>query len=87
MTSTLLSQLYRCLTLICLMVLFLGSPTALAGGAPPSKSDFKWEESTIKEVATQFVLTVGKDDFQSAYNSGGDVLRELRTVDEFAQDM
>ena len=62
---------------------------AFAGGAPAADAPaFDWEkDSNIKELASQFILTVGKDDFQSAYNSAGDVLREHRTLSEFTEDM
>ena len=75
-------------TLIVLFTL-LFSTTAFAGGAAPAaSSEFDWEnDSNIKEVAEQFILSVGKDDFQGAYNSAGDVLRDHRTLTEFTDDM
>ena len=68
---------------------FLVPLEAFASGAPASDvAPFNWaEDSNIKEVATQFILSVGKDDFQAAYNSAGDVLRENRSLNEFTEDM
>ena len=60
--------------------------TAFAGAAPAPTSNFNWEESSIPEIGTNFVLNVGNDQFGDAYNSAGDVLRELRSLDEFTAD-
>jgi MFS family permease len=87
MILTCLSRLYQYIAVVFLFAFVFCPTTVFAGGAPASKSDFKWEESSIKEVATQFVLSVGKDDFQSAYTSGGEILREIRTLQDFQQDM
>ena len=61
---------------------FLVPLEAFASGAPASDAaPFNWtKDSNIKEVAAQFILSVGKDDFQAAYNSAGDVLREHRRI-------
>ena len=82
-------MLHSIFSRLLLLLLFFVPLNAFAGAPPPSKdSSFDWEkDSNIKELATQFVLSVGKDDFQGAYNSAGDVLREYRTLDQFTEDM
>ena len=60
---------------------------AFAGSAPAPQSAFNWEESSIPELASRFALTIGDDQYDSAYNSAGDVLRDLRSLDEFTEDM
>lgn len=87
MPTSFLSRLYQYITVL-FLIAFVFVPTSVqAGGAPAPKSDFKWEDSSIKEVATQFVMAVGQDDFQNAYTGGGEILRELRTLEEFQADM
>lgn len=75
--------------LLFLCSIFLRPVNVFAGSPPPSDAPaFDWQkDSNIKELATQFVLTIGKDDFQAAYLSAGDVLREHRTLEEFTLEM
>ena len=77
------------LRMLILFSFFFLPSAAFAGGTPaPSGPAFDWEkDSNIKEIATQFVLTVGEDNFKTAYDSAGDVLREYRTLEEFTEDM
>ena len=62
-------------------------PAYAGGGAPAPKSSFNWETSSIKDVASQFVNQVSKGDFNLAYDAGAPTLREIRTLEEFTQDM
>ena len=49
---------------------------AFAGGAPaPTGGEFDWKASPIEGLATQFVMTVGQDQFEQAYNSAGPTLK------------
>ena len=78
------------MTRLCLFVFalfFSLLQPAFAGGAPAPQSTFNWEESSIPDLATRFAMSVGDDQFDIAYNSAGDVLRDLRSLDEFTEDM
>ena len=79
-----MKHLYMILIALCALY----TPPAYAGGgAPAQKSSFNWEESPIKDVASQFVNQVSKGDFNLAYDAGSPELRALRTLEEFTQDM
>ena len=79
-----MKHLYMILiALLCL----IHTPAYAGGGAPAQKSSFNWEESPIKDVASQFVNQVSKGDFNLAYDAGSPELRALRTLEEFTQDM
>ena len=67
--------------LVLLTLLFVNR--AWAGGAPASTSAFDWEKSSIKEVASEFVMHVGQEQFQQAYESGSPDLQQLRSISEF----
>lgn len=69
-----------------ILVMLMFSPQAFAGGDAP-KSTFNWEDSPISDIATQFVMTIGKEDYKGAYLSAGEVLRSNRSLDEFSADM
>ena len=75
------------LYMMLIALLCLRHTPAYAGGAPAQKSSFNWEESPIKDVASQFVNQVSKGEFNLAYDAGAPDLRELRTLEEFTQDM
>ena len=77
----------KILSTLLLIFTFLLSNSVWAGGAPASKSSFDWEKSSIKQVASDFVMKVGQDQFQQAYDSGSQDLQQLRSISEFSQDM
>ncbi len=74
-------------SIVAFVFTFLLASNAWAGGAPASSSSFNWEESSIKQVAEDFVLQVGQDQFQQAYEAGSPDLKQLRALDAFTEDM
>ena len=58
----------KILSTLFFLLTFLFANSALAGGAPASKSSFDWEKSSIKDVASDFVMKVGQDQFQQNMN-------------------
>ena len=73
------------LTLTLTLVL---SATAWAGGGGGSKGPkFDWKNSKIIKVADDFVSAIAAADYEAAYKSGGDILREHRTLEEFTTDI
>ena len=77
----------KILSTLIVLLTFLFASNAWAGAAPASKSSFDWEKSSIKQVASDFVMKVGEDQFLQAYRDGSPDLRELRSSDAFSQDM
>ena len=73
-------------TILIALLCLIHNPV-LAGGAPAQKSSFNWEESSIKDVASQFVTQVSTGEFSLAYDASAPQLRELRTLEEFTQNM
>lgn len=78
----------RLATLCFAVLLFLHSAAAMAaGGGGGSSTTFEWKGSGAVAAADQFVEAVAAADYQAAYGQGGDVLRKLRTLGEFTEDM
>ncbi|MGB0591829.1 MAG: hypothetical protein ACPGU1_19290 [Myxococcota bacterium] len=62
--------------------------TAWAGGGGGSKGPkFEWKTSKIIGVADEFVNSISNKKYDEAYKSGGDVLREHRTLEVFTADI
>ena len=51
------------------------------------KEKFDWKKSHIVGVADAFVKEVAAGNYQAAYQMGGTILREKRTLEEFTADM
>lgn len=73
-------------TILIALLCLIHNPV-LAGGAPAQKSSFNWEESSIKDVASQFVTLVSTGEFSQAYGTSAPQLRDLRTLEDFTKDM
>jgi MFS family permease len=73
-----------------LFLIFLMSPSGIVfagGGAPKTASNFDWKNSSMVQVADQFVQQVSTQSFQQAYDTGGDLLRKTRAVGDFGTDL
>ena len=73
-----------------LIALLFVSPVALAGGGGGGGggSTFKWKEApNLLEAANAFSKSISEGAYDKAYQSGGDTLREFRTLEQFTEDM
>ena len=75
------------LSFLLLFLLSLFATNALAGGPPPSGQKFVWKESHIIKVADEFVAAVSEGKYEEAYQLGGAILREKRSIEQFTADM
>lgn len=74
--------------LLILSLSLLLTSTAWAGGGGGSKGPkFEWKTSKIIGVADEFVNSISNKKYDEAYKSGGDVLREHRTLEVFTADI
>ena len=75
-------------TLIVCFALSVAPSLAFAGGGGgPKGPKFDWKTSHMIKVADDFVQKVGAGQYEQAYQSGGEVLRKLRTLEEFTTDL
>ena len=79
--------IFSVLTFLTSLFVFMFANNAWAGGAPASSSSFSWEDSSIKQVAKDFVLQVGQDQYQQAYEASSPDLQQGRSASEFTEDM
>jgi MFS family permease len=65
------------------------SPTLAqaSGGGDETPTKFSWKDSGATRTADLFVQAVANGDYTAAYEMGGEVLREKRTLEEFTADM
>jgi MFS family permease len=71
------------------LVGILLSPTLAqaSGGGDETPTKFSWKDSGATRAADLFVQAVANGDYTAAYEMGGEVLREKRTLEEFTADM
>ena len=79
--------IFSVLTFLTFLFMFMFANSAWAGGAPAASSSFSWEDSSIKQVAKDFVMQVGQDQYQQAYDSASPDLQQGRSASEFTEDM
>ncbi len=72
---------------LCIGLFMHGAAAQAGGGGGGSSSTFEWKDSSLVEAATRFANTISAGDYESAYQMGGAVLREKRTLDQFTADM
>ena len=78
----------RLLTLILWIGLFFQATAAHAGGGGGGGGPtFEWKDSPLMSEATRFAEAVASGDYAGAYEMGGEVLREKRTLEVFTSDM
>ena len=78
----------RLLTLILWSGLFFQATAAHAGGGGGGGGPtFEWKDSPLMSEATRFAEAVASGDYAGAYEMGGEVLREKRTLEVFTSDM
>lgn len=76
------------LSLLVFILLTMFSTNVFAGGGPPADSKkFVWKESQIIKIADDFTQAIAAGNYEAAYNMGGTVLREKRTLEQFTADM
>ena len=76
------------MTLMLWIGLFFQAAVAHAGGGGGGGgSTFEWKDSPLMDEATRFAEAVASGDYASAYEMGGEVLREKRSLEQFASDM
>lgn len=75
------------ISLLIFILLNMLSTSALAGGGPPDSKKFVWKESHIIKVADEFVGAISSGQYETAYQQGGVILREKRTLEQFTEDM
>ena len=78
---TLFSMLIVIFSFVCANVAWAG------GAAPAAPSGFSWEDSSIKQVAEDFVLKVGQEQYKQAFEAGSPDLQQERSLEDFTQDM
>ena len=78
----------RLVSLIVFLGVMFASSAALAGGGGGSSAPkFAWKDSGATQAADLFAQAVAKGNYKQAYEMGGAVLREKRTLKEFKADM
>jgi hypothetical protein len=78
----------RLATLVVFLGLILSSTVALAGGGGQTKAaKFEWKDSSLTQVAGEFVQAVSAGDLQRAYAMGGVKLQATRPLGLFSEDM
>ena len=77
----------RKLSLIFFIVLQILSTNVMAGGPPPNAQKFEWKESHLINVANEFAKALSLQEYEKAYQLGGEILREKRTLEQFKNDM
>ena len=77
----------RLLTLILWIGLFFQASAAHAGGGGGGGPTLEWKDSPLMSEATRFAQAVATGDYEGAYQMGGEVLREKRTLEAFTSDM
>ncbi len=73
--------------IVFLGVMFASSAAMAGGGGGSSAPKFAWKDSGATQAADLFAQAVAKGNYKQAYEMGGAVLREKRTLKEFKADM